>query len=101
MTITSTETVGPLLGSQLEIVAEERIAGPADGIALCLSGGGYRAMLFHAGAIIRSKAMDDQVMNQENHYLSALGSAISIKISGDKLTIIYGDGQSQLNFVKQ
>ncbi len=31
------------------------IDGPelADGIALCLSGGGYRAMLFHAGAIWR------------------------------------------------
>lgn len=26
---------------------------PKDGIALCLSGGGYRAMLFHAGAIWR------------------------------------------------
>ena len=26
---------------------------PDDGIALCLSGGGYRAMLFHVGAIIR------------------------------------------------
>lgn len=31
------------------------IDGPklADGIGLCLSGGGYRAMLFHAGALIR------------------------------------------------
>ena len=28
-------------------------AGPEPGIALCLSGGGYRAMLFHAGAIWR------------------------------------------------
>jgi NTE family protein len=27
--------------------------GPADGIALCLSGGGYRAMLFHAGSLWR------------------------------------------------
>jgi NTE family protein len=27
--------------------------GPADGIALCLSGGGYRAMLFHLGALWR------------------------------------------------
>ncbi|HZV75267.1 MAG TPA: patatin-like phospholipase family protein [Conexibacter sp.] len=26
---------------------------PAPGIALCLSGGGYRAMLFHAGALLR------------------------------------------------
>lgn len=27
--------------------------GPRDGIALCLSGGGYRAMLFHVGALWR------------------------------------------------
>ena len=26
---------------------------PEDGIALCLSGGGYRAMLFHTGALWR------------------------------------------------
>src|SRR5262245_14136839 len=26
---------------------------PIDGIALCLSGGGYRAMLFHVGALWR------------------------------------------------
>ncbi len=26
---------------------------PADGVGLCLSGGGYRAMLFHAGAFVR------------------------------------------------
>ncbi|HET9480580.1 MAG TPA: patatin-like phospholipase family protein [Candidatus Polarisedimenticolia bacterium] len=31
----------------------ERPEGPEEGIALCLSGGGYRAMLFHAGALIR------------------------------------------------
>ena len=28
-------------------------AGPGDGVGLCLSGGGYRAMLFHLGAIWR------------------------------------------------
>ena len=27
--------------------------GPAPGMALCLSGGGYRAMLFHLGALWR------------------------------------------------
>lgn len=27
--------------------------GPRDGIVLCLSGGGYRAMIFHIGALIR------------------------------------------------
>ena len=31
----------------------ERAAGPEEGIALCLSGGGYRAMLFHLGSLWR------------------------------------------------
>lgn len=31
----------------------EAAAGPADGRALCLSGGGYRAMLFHLGGLLR------------------------------------------------
>jgi NTE family protein len=31
----------------------DREGGPAEGMALCLSGGGYRAMLFHAGTIWR------------------------------------------------
>ena len=26
---------------------------PEDGLALCMSGGGYRAMVFHLGALIR------------------------------------------------
>src|SRR5258708_2303926 len=29
------------------------IEGPETGIALCLSGGGYRAMMFHLGSILR------------------------------------------------
>ena len=33
--------------------AEETQSGPAPGIGLSLSGGGYRAMLFHLGALIR------------------------------------------------
>jgi NTE family protein len=35
------------------MVNEQREALPASGIALCLSGGGYRAMLFHLGALRR------------------------------------------------
>jgi NTE family protein len=33
--------------------AKERVRGPQEGIGLCLSGGGYRAMLFHAGCLWR------------------------------------------------
>ena len=36
-----------------EIVGSEKLATPPDGMGLCLSGGGYRAMLFHVGAILR------------------------------------------------
>src|ERR1044072_5945833 len=32
---------------------DDRLAHPAPGVALCLSGGGYRAMLFHLGALWR------------------------------------------------
>ncbi len=32
---------------------DDRLAHPAPGVALCLSGGGYRAMLFHLGAVWR------------------------------------------------
>ena len=35
------------------IETDDRLAQPTPGIALCLSGGGYRAMLFHLGALWR------------------------------------------------
>ena len=35
------------------IEPDKGAGGPQEGVALCLSGGGYRAMLFHAGALIR------------------------------------------------
>jgi len=35
------------------IETDNRLAQPTPGIALCLSGGGYRAMLFHLGALWR------------------------------------------------
>ncbi len=41
------------LGASLSPVADAAADEPAAGIALCLSGGGYRAMLFHLGALLR------------------------------------------------
>jgi NTE family protein len=47
-----TET--PDLTSPVTAIAPDRARpGPEDGMALCLSGGGYRAMLFHLGALWR------------------------------------------------
>jgi hypothetical protein len=37
----------------IEVDTGSDSAGPAEGVALCLSGGGYRAMLFHLGALWR------------------------------------------------
>ncbi len=39
--------------SPVRILAGEEDRVPEDGMGLCLSGGGYRAMLFHAGAVWR------------------------------------------------
>jgi NTE family protein len=36
-----------------DLMAEDDLPEPEEGIALCLSGGGYRAMLFHVGALWR------------------------------------------------
>lgn len=40
-------------GSPANIAEDHAGRAPDDGIALCLSGGGYRAMLFHAGVLWR------------------------------------------------
>src|ERR1043166_9728534 len=37
--------------SPVQDLENEASRPPEDGIALCLSGGGYRAMLFHAGVL--------------------------------------------------
>lgn len=43
----------PSLASPVQSMPTDTEAGPREGIALCLSGGGYRAMLFHLGALWR------------------------------------------------
>lgn len=48
MTNITPESTQPVSG-----VAPEGAAGPKPGIALCMSGGGYRAMIFHLGALWR------------------------------------------------
>ena len=61
---------------------------PEDGIALCLSGGGYRAMLFHLGALWRLN---------EAGYLAKLNWVSSV--SGGSITAgVLGAAWSKLDF---
>jgi len=50
------------------------------GIALCLSGGGYRAMLFHAGALIRLN--DSGLLSKLDRVSSVSGGSISAGVLG-------------------
>jgi NTE family protein len=50
--VTDQSTTGEIKNADLDALTGES-GGPQDGLALCLSGGGYRAMLFHVGAILR------------------------------------------------
>jgi NTE family protein len=53
------ENLTPLTPAEepvVEVTGVERAPKPPEpGVALCLSGGGYRAMLFHVGAVLRLK----------------------------------------------
>lgn len=60
-----------------EETQEER-AGPAKGIALCLSGGGYRAMLFHLGSLIRLN--EAGVLGFVNRVSSVSGGSITAAV---------------------
>jgi NTE family protein len=43
----------PSLTSPVNLIGGDDARQPEQGIALCLSGGGYRAMLFHLGSLWR------------------------------------------------
>lgn len=62
--------------------------GPQEGVALCLSGGGYRAMVFHVGALLRLN---------EGGYLQILDRVSSV--SGGSITAgVLGLNWSKLQF---
>ena len=53
-----------------------------DEIALCLSGGGYRAMLFHCGAVLRLN--DAGVLGRLNRVSSVSGGSVTAGVLGMK-----------------
>lgn len=55
-------------------------SGPESGIALCLSGGGYRAMLFHVGSILRLN--EAGVLGHLKRVSSVSGGSITAAVLG-------------------
>jgi NTE family protein len=55
---------------------------PEEGVALCLSGGGYRAMLFHAGALIRLN--EAGMLKKLSRVSSVSGGSITAAVLGLK-----------------
>lgn len=71
----------PLGDLPVSFVEDERPAGrPEAGIALCLSGGGYRAMLFHLGALWRLN--DAGLLPRLDRISSVSGGSITAGVLG-------------------
>jgi NTE family protein len=95
MTDTSTGPVTPESSQPVSGGGPESAAGPKPGIALCLSGGGYRAMIFHLGALWR--------MNQLG-FLKKLARVSSVSggsITAGVLALAWKDLQFNANGVAE
>jgi NTE family protein len=63
-----------------DIDSREAVAPLEHGIALCLSGGGYRAMVFHAGALIRLN--ESGLLHKLERVSSVSGGSITAGVLG-------------------
>src|SRR5438270_4701255 len=64
------------------ISADDALRSPRPGIALCLSGGGYRAMVFHLGALLRLNEVG--ILNRIIRISSVSGGSITAGMLGLK-----------------
>lgn len=74
----ASETVN--ITSQPQFPAEENVRQPEAGVALSLSGGGYRAMLFHVGALLRLNEMS--LLRKLSRVSSVSGGSITAGVLG-------------------
>jgi NTE family protein len=86
----TTSTV-PNVQSPVRFIPGDETAEPRDGIALCLSGGGYRAMLFHLGALWRLNELG--YLQKVQRISSVSGGSITAGMLGLKWKRLAFDGQ--------
>lgn len=70
--------------------------GPEEGIALCLSGGGYRAMLFHTGVLWRLNDMG--LLRNLKRISSVSGGTIAAAALAKNWACLNFEGEAALNF---
>ena len=76
---------------------DEKPPPPRSGIGLCLSGGGYRAMLFHLGALWRLDELD--YLGRVDRISSVSGGSIIAAILGMNWeSLASGDGNREDRF---
>jgi NTE family protein len=90
--------VPPALTSPVELIdTGSRHAAPEPGNALCLSGGGYRAMLFHLGALWRLNHAG--MLGKLDRISSVSGGSITAGVLGLKWSrLVFGPGGVATNF---
>ena len=76
----------------------EQDSAPEDGIGLCLSGGGYRAMLFHAGALWRLNEFG--CLRRLKRISSISGGSITAAQLGVQWKNLEWDGDVARNFAE-
>jgi NTE family protein len=87
-------------GPVQSIPGDELKGGPEPGIGLCLSGGGYRAMVFHLGALWR--LYDAGLLGTMNRISSVSGGSITAALLGLKWPKLSFDAsQLQSDFVPE
>jgi NTE family protein len=64
----------------IRLIPGEIAKPPAPGMALCLSGGGYRAMVFHLGALLRLN--EAGLLKKLNRISSVSGGSITAGMLG-------------------
>jgi NTE family protein len=91
---TPAEAASPVVS----IATDRQDRGLTEGIALCLSGGGYRAMLFHAGSLWRLNELG--YLRRIDRFSSVSGGSITSGVLASNWSKLDFDGQGVgLNFI--
>src|SRR3954451_20428855 len=78
---------------------EDDLRSPAEGTALCLSGGGYRAMLFHVGALWRLNELG--YLPRLARVSSVSGGSITAAVLGLNWRALSFDARGQASNLQQ